>query len=127
MLILFDHSTPAPLRTYLKEHAVTEARDRGWSKLKTQTKSLCHLLIGNLSACGVPMNHSGDHPDVSRADFTWALIALDFGNGIEATAAELMRVSTKAKTDGERYDYRTALKAHEALQDRVPTISHKTR
>ncbi len=33
MLILFDHSTPAPLRTYLKEHAVTEARDRGWDRL----------------------------------------------------------------------------------------------
>lgn len=112
MLILFEHSTPAPLRTYLKEHAVTEARDRGWSKLKTQTKSLCHLLIGNLSACG---------------DFTWAIIALDFGNSVEATAAELMHVSTKAKTDGERYAYRTALKAHEALQDRVPTVSHKTR
>lgn len=25
MLILFDHSTPSPLRAYLKEHAVTEA------------------------------------------------------------------------------------------------------
>ena len=33
MLILFDHSTPAPLRAYLKEHAVTEARDRGWDRL----------------------------------------------------------------------------------------------
>ena len=33
MLILFDHSTPAPLRTYLEEHSVTEARDRGWDML----------------------------------------------------------------------------------------------
>ena len=33
MLILFDHSTPAPLRSYLKGHTVTEARDRGWDRL----------------------------------------------------------------------------------------------
>ena len=33
MRILFDHSTPAPLRHYLKEHSVTEARDRGWDRL----------------------------------------------------------------------------------------------
>lgn len=32
-LILFDHSVPAPLHAYLKEHAVTEARDRGWDRL----------------------------------------------------------------------------------------------
>ena len=33
MRILFDHSTPAPLRHYLKEHSVTEARERGWDRL----------------------------------------------------------------------------------------------
>ena len=33
MLILFDHSTPAPLSFYLTGHAVTEARDRGWDRL----------------------------------------------------------------------------------------------
>jgi hypothetical protein len=33
MLVLFDQSTPAPLRVHLKAHAVTEARDRGWDRL----------------------------------------------------------------------------------------------
>jgi len=33
MLILFDHSTPAPLRYALKGHAVTEAVERGWDRL----------------------------------------------------------------------------------------------
>jgi hypothetical protein len=33
MLVLFDHSTPAPLTSYLIGHTVTEARDRGWDKL----------------------------------------------------------------------------------------------
>jgi hypothetical protein len=33
MLILFDQSTPAPLRLHLRDHTVTEARDRGWDRL----------------------------------------------------------------------------------------------
>ena len=33
MLVLFDQSTPAPLRLYLKGHTVTEARERGWDRL----------------------------------------------------------------------------------------------
>jgi hypothetical protein len=33
MLILFDQSTPAPLRVYLKAHTVTEAREWGWDRL----------------------------------------------------------------------------------------------
>jgi hypothetical protein len=33
MLVLFDHSTPAPLASHLTDHAVTKARDRGWDRL----------------------------------------------------------------------------------------------
>jgi hypothetical protein len=33
MLILFDHSTPAPLRYALNEHVVVEAVQRGWERL----------------------------------------------------------------------------------------------
>jgi|SRR5882724_8737562 len=33
MLILFDHSVPAPLRDYLTKHSVTEAVERGWDRL----------------------------------------------------------------------------------------------
>lgn len=34
MRVLFDHSTPAPLRHYLKDHLVTEAVERGWDELE---------------------------------------------------------------------------------------------
>jgi hypothetical protein len=33
MLILFDHSTPSPLSSYLTGHTVIEAKARGWDKL----------------------------------------------------------------------------------------------
>jgi hypothetical protein len=33
MLILFDYSTPAPLRYALKGHVVVEAVERGWERL----------------------------------------------------------------------------------------------
>jgi hypothetical protein len=33
MLVLFDHSTPAPLRFALKGHVIVEAVDRGWERL----------------------------------------------------------------------------------------------
>jgi hypothetical protein len=33
MLILFDHSIPAPLRFALSGHVVVQAVDRGWDKL----------------------------------------------------------------------------------------------
>jgi hypothetical protein len=32
MLVLFDHSTPAPLRYALKGHVVVEAIERGWER-----------------------------------------------------------------------------------------------
>jgi hypothetical protein len=34
MLVLFDHSTPAPLRDALKPHSVVEAIERGWERLE---------------------------------------------------------------------------------------------
>ena len=33
MLVLFDHSTPAPLSSYLVGRTVIEARARGWDRL----------------------------------------------------------------------------------------------
>jgi hypothetical protein len=33
MLVLFDHSAPAPLSSHLTGHTVTEARTRGWDTL----------------------------------------------------------------------------------------------
>ena len=34
MLVLFDQSTPVPIRPFLKGHAVETAWQRGWDKLK---------------------------------------------------------------------------------------------
>lgn len=34
MRILFDHGTPAPLRTFLLGHTVLEAKQRGWDTFK---------------------------------------------------------------------------------------------
>jgi hypothetical protein len=33
MLILFDHGTPAPLQSFLKEHTVKKTKDLGWNIL----------------------------------------------------------------------------------------------
>ena len=30
MLIFFDHGTPAPLRSFLKDHIVKKTKDLGW-------------------------------------------------------------------------------------------------
>ncbi len=34
MLVLFDQSTPVPIRPFLKGHTVETAWQRGWDKLK---------------------------------------------------------------------------------------------
>ncbi len=65
-----------------------------------------------------PPARGGDRPDVSRADFTWCLIALDWGFGIEETAARLMDESRKAQESGEAYALRTARSAAAALTRR---------
>jgi len=33
MLILFDHGTPAPLLSFLKDHSVKKTKDLGWDTL----------------------------------------------------------------------------------------------
>jgi hypothetical protein len=33
MLILFDHGTPAPLRSYLSDHTIKKTKDLGWDTL----------------------------------------------------------------------------------------------
>jgi hypothetical protein len=33
MLILFDHGTPAPVRSFLKDHTVKKTKDLGWDTL----------------------------------------------------------------------------------------------
>jgi hypothetical protein len=65
-----------------------------------------------------PPAHEGGRPDISRADFTFCLLALDWGWGVEETAARLMQESVKAREKGEAYAIRTARSAAAALEQR---------
>ena len=61
---------------------------------------------------GAPCVRGGEHrPDISRADFTWCMIAIDWGWSVTATAARLLEQSSKAQENGERYALRTAQNA----------------
>ena len=65
-----------------------------------------------------PPARSGDRPDISRADFTFCLLALDWGWALEETAARLMQESGKASENGEAYALRTAQAAAAAIARR---------
>jgi RepB DNA-primase from phage plasmid len=65
-----------------------------------------------------PPVRGGGRPDVSRADFTFCLLALDWGRSVEEVADRLMQESTKAKENGERYALRTAQNAAMARERR---------
>jgi hypothetical protein len=67
---------------------------------------------------GAPPNHAGTGPDISRADFTWCMTAIDWGWGIENVADRLMELSVKAPEEGKRYALQTTRAAAAALQRR---------
>jgi hypothetical protein len=60
----------------------------------------------------------GGRPDISRADFTWCMTAIDWGWGVEETAARLLQESSKAQENGESYALRTAQNAAAAVERR---------
>jgi hypothetical protein len=57
--------------------------------------------------------------DISKADFTFALIAIDWGHSPEETAVRLMQESDKARENGPRYAETTARNAAAALAERA--------
>ena len=59
-----------------------------------------------------------DRPDISKADFTWCMMAIDWGWSVTATAARLMEESRKAQENGERYALGTAQNAAAAVARR---------
>jgi len=65
-----------------------------------------------------PPAHCGDRPDVSRADFTFCLLAIDWGWSVAETWEYLLEKSSKARENGEAYARLTAQRAAEALQRR---------
>jgi hypothetical protein len=65
-----------------------------------------------------PPAREGGRPDISRVDFTWCLIAIDWGWDVEETAARLMQESNKARENGQSYALRTARSAASAIERR---------
>jgi hypothetical protein len=65
-----------------------------------------------------PPNHGNTGPDISRADFTWCMTAIDWGWSIEEVAERLMTLSSKARENGEKYALLTAENAAAAVQRR---------
>jgi hypothetical protein len=62
-----------------------------------------------------PPRHHGDRPDVSRADFTFCLLAIDWGWSIAETCARLLEKSNKAHENGEGYAWLTTQRAAAAV------------
>jgi hypothetical protein len=67
---------------------------------------------------GAPPARGDPRPDVSRADFTWCMTAIDWGWSIEETASRLMEESAKACENGERYARLTSRRAAAAIDRR---------
>jgi hypothetical protein len=66
---------------------------------------------------GAPEKDDGTR-DRSRADFTFCLLAIDWGWDIEETAGRLMQESGKAQENGHGYALRTAIAAARAVETR---------
>lgn len=62
-----------------------------------------------------PLAHRSDRPDVSRADFTFCLLAIDWGWSVADTCARLLEKSSKARETGESYAWLTARRAAAAI------------
>jgi RepB DNA-primase from phage plasmid len=65
-----------------------------------------------------PPAHNSDRPDVSRADFTFCLLAIDWGWSVGETWQRLMQHSTKARSNGEAYARLTAQRAAAVINRR---------
>ena len=70
MLVLFDHSTPAPLRYALKAHTVVEAVERGWERLSNGA------LLQEAEAAGFEVFITADKNIRYQQNFTRRRIAI---------------------------------------------------
>jgi hypothetical protein len=64
---------------------------------------------------GAPEARAGGRPDISRADFTWCMIAVDWGWSVEEAAVRLWAESPKARENGKGYAMLTAQRAAAAV------------
>jgi hypothetical protein len=56
-------------------------------------------------------NHGNTGADISRAEFTWCMTAIDWGWDIEQVVPRLIELSSKARENGENYALLTAQNA----------------
>src|SRR6516164_9147050 len=90
------------------------------------TSGVARLLAGrrkwpSYPRCGAhaPAVKGGEpRPDISKADFVWSMIALDWGWSRAATAARLIQESRKAQENGEHYALLTVQNAAAAVARR---------
>lgn len=72
-----------------------------------------------------PLAHNSDRADVSRADFTFCLLAIDWGWSVEEACERLLKKSSKAHENGEAYARLTAQRAAAALDRRAGSSKRK--
>ena len=100
LVTLAEKAVPALARTSLRRPDA-----KGWPSYRRCVEN-------------APPVRGGGRADISRADFTFCLLAIDWGWGIEETAARLMLESGKAQENGEAYALRTARNAAAAVERR---------
>jgi len=67
---------------------------------------------------GAPRNRDGSGPDRSRADYWWCFLAIQWGHGVDDTAARLLQESPRAREEGKSYAQHTAGQAADAVERR---------
>jgi len=72
-----------------------------------------------------PRARDSDRADISRADFTFCLLAIDWGWSMAATQQRLLEISSKARENGVAYVRLTVERAAAAAARRNPTRIHR--
>lgn len=123
--VTLTHSSPGLLMTtqQLQEmglltvpsHVVPKPIPRsGWTEKKPKRFPDYDRCLQN-----APTNTKGDGADTSRADYTWCMIAIDWGWSVEETAAQLLRERTddrKRHRNTQRYAEATARSAANGVE-----------
>jgi RepB DNA-primase from phage plasmid len=70
-----------------------------------------------------PLTQDGRRADISRVDFTFCLLAADWGWSVAETCQRLREKSSKARENGEGYVWRTAQRAAAVIARRAASRS----
>ena len=95
-------ATPDPIPAVRSFRAWPKGRGKAWPSYERCLQN-------------APLAHRSDRPDISRADFTFCLLAIDWGWSTEETCERLLEKSTKARENGKGYAWLTAQRAAAAV------------